>query len=223
MTRAIMNVPYIPDYCFDEMADRLIDGFGRRFGPVTKPVVPVEDILESYLDWSLDFDDLVTGHNLPDALGAIFFKSRRVVIDASLDPSEYPWMKGRYHFTVAHEIGHICLHCELCDENSTHDRQDAEWILCREGRGTRKPQVEWQADRFASCLLMPADLTKAAWRKATGGDDPIVICDGDSLSRASICWFEMANRFGVSNDAMRIRLETMGLLLKSEVANAYAV
>ena len=62
------------------------------------------------------------------------------------------------HFTAAHEIGHIILHASLKEQ-----RQN---ILCRKEDGfdgTNKKALEWQADKFASFLLMPTAAVKESF------------------------------------------------------------
>lgn len=210
-----MDFGFIPERRIERAASQLLAEFGQRFNPVMEPAVPMEGILESLLGWTLEFDDLVTRHNLPDALGAIYLRSRRVVIDTSLDPTEHPNMEGRYHFTVAHEIGHIRLHQPALDAAPDQPPQ-GEIILCRDTGRTRKPPMEWQADRFASYLLMPADMVRAAWSELTGDNAPVNTADAYGAVTANLVGQEMAGRFHVSGDAMRIRLETMKLLLKTE-------
>ena len=98
--------------------------------------------------------------------------------------------------------------------------------------------VEWQADFYASCLLMPRDLVFAAWNEMfpdqmprvfpqSGPVDhpfvevPVVKFNIAGLKYADTAEsaFEnfavpLARRFIVSPIAMRIRLEKLGLLLR---------
>lgn len=223
MTGRVMDIGFIPERRIERAANQLLAEFGQRFSPVADPAVPVEGILESFLDWTLEFDDLVTLHNLPDALGAIYLRSRRVVIDMSLDPTEHPNMEGRYHFTLAHEIGHIRLHQPVLDVAGPNQTPQGEIILCRDTGRTKKPQMEWQADRFASYLLMPADMVRAAWVELTDDGAPICTADTYGAIHAAMLGQEMASIFHVSGDAMRIRLETMSLLVKTEAIQASPV
>jgi Zn-dependent peptidase ImmA (M78 family) len=88
----------------------------------------------------------------------------------------------RRRFTIAHEIGHFVLHPE---------RQRAE----RGGAvnsGMRSQERE--ADRFAAELLMPEHLVRHA-----------VVQVGADVGR-------LAERFEVSEAAMRVRLSRLGLL-----------
>ncbi len=59
---------------------------------------------------------------------------------------------------------------------------------------------EIEANQFAACLLMPADLVKHA----------VTACGGSLLVDSQVS--ELASTFDVSEQAMTIRLSTLGLL-----------
>ena len=64
------------------------------------------------------------------------------------------------NFTAAHEIGHIILHVPIVENEQK--------ILCRKDEsvdGFQKAPEEWQADKFASYLLMPSQSVKNAFFK----------------------------------------------------------
>lgn len=116
--------------------------------------VPVERIAEFHLGYELDFTDQDA-----DIIGGIDFQAGVILINPAIEDHE-----GRYNFTIAHEIGHHCLHRELYIKH-----QDALGILCR---SKARPIEEVQADRFAEALLMPPAPLRAAskaskWRYAT--------------------------------------------------------
>lgn len=92
--------------------------------------------------------------------------------------------ENRRRFTLAHEISHYLLHRHLMG-NGLVDNQ-----MYRSGLSDR---VESEANRLAAELLMPASLVRAAWR---GGNR--------SISK-------LAQAFEASDDAMRIRVEQLGL------------
>ncbi len=222
-----MNYPFIPEPRIERAALELLAGYGRQFGAVEAPPIPVEEILEAFLSVDLEFDDLAGSYQLPDALGATFLAENRVVIDQSLDPTENPRMAGRYRFTLGHEIGHLRLHAPKREQTgnlfaATPEPEAPGMILCR---SSKKPPEEWQADCFASHLLMPKDMVLAAWREETGGMAPHNAIDEAAAltvppEYAARGWKpavqmarQMAARFNVSGESMQIRLESMGLLL----------
>ena len=96
--------------------------------------------------------------------------------------------------------------------------------------------MEWQADQYASYLLMPRHLVMEAWKTRFGSHQPFVfdwvrstafnpglMVDGVEVSDGTahiLAGFDFdlvarpfAQQFKVSIQAMRIRLEKLGLLL----------
>jgi Zn-dependent peptidase ImmA (M78 family) len=107
-------------------------------------------------------------------------------------------------------------------------------VVCRSSKA--KEPIEWQADFYASCLLMPRKLVLAAWEEMFPDRKPRVIApavpvehpfveiarvecripgaefkeaDDNMLDRVAR---PLAEHFLVSPTAMRIRLEKLGLL-----------
>ena len=219
----------------------------RARGVILEPPIPIEDIVEKHLKLGIEFDDT---HDLfgvprtgdgsdPDILGAMFFEEARIVIDESLDPEEYPAREGRYRFTLAHEGGgHWRLHRHLFAKDPAQSTlfggPAAPSVICRSSQA--KERVEWQADFYASCLLMPRKLVFAAWDEMFPDRKQRVLQPAAPIDHpfAEIARFEcrirgaeftesddqalesfakpFAEKFLVSPIAMRIRLEKLGLL-----------
>ena len=203
----------------------LLAEYGRKYGAVEGPPIPVEEILEAHIELSLDFDDLAERLGLPDVLGATWVQDRRVLIDQSLDPTENPTKEGRYRFTVAHELGHWELHRHHFITNegqaSLFGEKSKPSIVCRSG--SRKDPMEWQADTFSGFLLMPKDMIFAAW-EARHGNRGLYIAE-EEMADLSAKWGlaedarptvdmarELAREFNVSGQAMQIRLIGLGLI-----------
>jgi Zn-dependent peptidase ImmA (M78 family) len=179
----------------------------------------------------------------PDILGAMFFDEGRIVIDESLDPEENPTKEGRYRFTLAHEGGHWRLHRHLFAKDPAQSvllgESEMPSVVCRSSEA--KVRIEWQADFHASCLLMPRKLVLEAWRRQFGTYEPFLFNPskhnasmvrrrwsglhslGEILSEMFepdyVYFFDsiaeaLAPVFAVSRQAMRIRLEKLGLLLR---------
>jgi Zn-dependent peptidase ImmA (M78 family) len=109
-------------------------------------------------------------------------------------------------------------------------------VVCRSSQA--KERIEWQADLYAACMLMPRRLVFGAWREMCGSFNPFIY----EANQANPCfnprrssWVglggavtvdqghqfafrriaqEFAQVFCVSVEAMRIRLENLGLLLR---------
>ena len=89
----------------------------------------------------------------------------------------------RQRFTIAHELAHYVLHRD-------HDKPDEVFISFR---GASSPE-ERQANRFAADLLMPKDIVRE--RHA----DKVL----------PLLW-HLSEEFSVSQEAMRLQLESLGL------------
>jgi Zn-dependent peptidase ImmA (M78 family) len=176
----------------------------------------------------------------PDIFGAIWVDEEIILIDQTLDPKKSPTMLGRYRFSVGHEIGHWRLHRSYVvknpDQGTLLDAASVPTVICRSSQA--KEPVEWQADFFASCLLMPRRRVREEWEQRLGRSRPLHLADlrpnAQVMMRAQYAIYEhgrhevaavddalfenvaepIARRFGVSPVAMRIRLEKLGLFLR---------
>lgn len=223
---------FIPKQTIEEEAIKLLHQYGRQYGLVTIPPIPIEEIVECTLDLSFEFDDLRGMFNCPDVLGASWLEEKRVVIDQSLDPSVFPDKEGRYRFTVAHEVGHWILHAPAIlakkQQPTLFDMSDGKPSLICRSSSAKEPK-EWQADFFAGHLLMPEMMVKTAWTNLTG--DPRCMNVADEIQNLRMRFMvasdapdpvcavskDMARVFKVSAQAMQIRLQNMNLLATKQV------
>lgn len=241
-----LNVAYVSDEVIEKDAQALLAEYAQARGTAIEVPIPIDDIIEKHLKIGLEFDDT---HRLfgvprsgigsdPDILGAIYFDQKRIVIDESLDPDANPAKEGRYRYTLAHEVGHWRLHRGLFGKDpaqmSLLEPDAAPSVVCRTSQA--KERIEFQADLYASCVLMPRKLVFAAWddafpdrkqrvlRPATPIDHPFVEiarfecripgAESSEIDDQALDSFAkpFAQRFLVSPIAMRIRLERLGLL-----------
>jgi Zn-dependent peptidase ImmA (M78 family) len=93
---------------------------------------------------------------------------------------------ARDRFTIAHELGHYVLHY-------LYARQNGAQIEGLEAQRYGTGRVEWEANWFAAGFLMPADAFSERYR-ALNGSIPL-----------------LADEFGVSVEAARIRAQFVGL------------
>jgi Zn-dependent peptidase ImmA (M78 family) len=242
------DVPYLAREAIESAAATVLAEYGIKHGPVIQPPVPIDDIVELQLKLALQIMDLQRIFGFGDVHGAIWFRSQRVGVDQSLDPVQYPAKRGRYHFTLAHEAGHWQLHRHLYlralnQPGLFADTDQKPDYVCRSSE--KKKPVEWQADHFAANLLMPRDLVRQAWQDWRGNKDPIALDDVQDVRRRILtaevlrrgafktgdraaddmvleyCSRPLADKFQVSAEAMRIRLEEMGLLLRKREASLF--
>jgi len=85
--------------------------------------------------------------------GRIALQERTIWVDRSLQPDQNLF---RLRFTLGHELGHLALHRHREIKNyHTIDDTDEELRMQFNHAGGSKQIVEWQANRYASAVLMP--------------------------------------------------------------------
>ena len=175
------GVPFLHEKQIEREADLLLEEYALKFTAIESPPVPIDEIAELHLQLSLEYLDMKSLFPMADVHGAIWFEEARVGIDQSLDPHVNPNRLGRYHFTLAHEVGHWRLHRQHFKTNPDQrklfdDGLPQPDVVCRSSEGNQP--VEWQANAFASCLLMPRRLVYGAWSSFRNGSDaPVAIAE----------------------------------------------
>lgn len=131
------------------------------------------------------FDDATSGIVVRKGSGAV------IGVNANHHPN-------RQRFTIAHELGHYFLHEEqggvFVDEYLVQFRSDRT-------SDESLHLTETEANAFAAELLMPASLL----------EDDLERGPVEKSDERAISW--LATRYGVSQQAMTIRLTTLGLLM----------
>lgn len=222
MERLRIDPGFIPEARIEQAAYDLISRYISRYHLGPEEPIPVEAILESLLSLTLEFEDLNASYGLNDVLGATWIGEETVRVDESLDPSLYPSKNGRYLYTISHEIGHWQLHRHFFVRDANQVKilidESEPSILCRSSQ--KKEPMEYQADQFASYLLMPKDRVYTAWKGLRGSLMPYLAKQelrdlknmwGDKFPVVAISK-EMADKLNVSGQAMQIRLMKLGLI-----------
>lgn len=125
---------------------------------------------------------------------------------------------GRERFTLAHELGHFFLNhsrylkAEYCESNDLEIGEDDEL------NGLRS--LEWQANYFASCLLLPRRVLTnecLALLRSRGlknrGYGPLFLDEQHcNKSEYYLITSQIKSTFNVSRIALKLRLEDVGLL-----------
>ncbi len=225
------TLPFLKDQDFEDEAGLLLAEFGKTHGQVIAPPIPVDEIVELYLGLSLEFKDMLSLFGVDDVHGALWVNKKLVGIDRRLDPTNRPAMLGRFRFTLAHEAGHWRLHRHRFLHHANQHALFAEGVdrpeyICRSS--DREP-IEYQADRFASCLLMPREMLKRAWHEWRKSMDPLYLSDlrtkGDNAETDEYLLENsirpLAAKFQVSAAQMRIRTQDLGLLLNKREATLF--
>ena len=214
-----MKVPWLTKNTISSAATGVIADYEAKIKRRVQPPIPVENIIERGLGLKLGFSDLRKSLKLNDVLGATYVKDRLICVDMSLAENQN---EGRLCFTFAHETGHWMLHREYINQACRKDTDDA-FIFCR--IKDAKQKIEWQADYFASCLLMPKEAVISAFYRCYGSK-PLTLYNVKSAFCGPICfdpcvenWPKIAGMVkdaggfsNVSKQAMIIRLQDLGLV-----------
>lgn len=142
--------------------------------------------------------------NLGPFVEGITYPDGRVELSADLFES-LGRDDARSRFTVAHECGHGIMHV----------REIKDRLVSGRGVGLKRSQdvkifrhPEWQADEFASYLLMPEAAVRSVINSFRAGDPSMPW--GAWESDTDIVVSEIASVFGVSPAAARVRLGKLG-------------
>ena len=196
------NFPELLDEVIEKKANELILSYQNESDWSDEMPVPVERIAQSHLGYDIEITDEGLFED-SDFLGGIHFNDKLIQINGSIEAHD-----GRFSFTLAHELGHHCLHREVF-----HEMSSANEIMCRDAG--EKPIAERQADLFAAYLLMPKNQVMKSFTKVFGDDDTVFEMDFNkrymlgSIAKRVIDSGSFSN---VSLTAMTNRLIGMGLI-----------
>ena len=118
---------------------------------------------------------------------------------------------GRRHFTIAHELGHYFLSHQLKDNSIFCSNTD----IAEEGIQT--DPIEREANYFASCFLMPEEKVKSAFliilenRSRKKIKDFLLVKNDYTFGIWVLIRDELTRRYGVSEAALRYRLQSLKL------------
>lgn len=146
-----------------------------REAKISSPPINAERLAESYFE--LDFD---CGKLNETELAGLKVAEKKIYINESR-AEELAANFGLKNFTIAHELGH--------------------WVLHRDLIGEHPQQMEREADKFATYLLMPENFVREAFEKLP------------EWLPAEMKLDSMAKKFCVSKKAMKIRLSQRELKL----------
>lgn len=179
----------------DIVTEEIIRSYERLVGAAVALPVPVEDIIERKFDLSILHDEI------PDPveakiLGALSPTNRTIVLNTN-HQDLFDNVIGPERFTLAHELGHWVYDADIPGQGS-FDFSESDDVFCRSSGAhlsSDNARREANANKFASALLLPK------WLLSTLDVDAVL---------ANFRGF--AHQWGVSQQTLRIRLETLDLL-----------
>jgi Zn-dependent peptidase ImmA (M78 family) len=119
---------------------------------------------------------------------------------------------GRKNFTIAHELGHFFLCHNLHNNLGFCTGND----ISQEGHQSNP--IEREANYFASCLLMPEEKISNAFKAILGNatkyriKDFLLVKNDSSFGIWAGIRDELTKRYGVSETALRYRLQQLKLV-----------
>lgn len=210
------TVPRLSKKYLEELAESKLDEWGLHYQFPT----PIDDIVAFRLGLEIDFFELPN-----DILGLTAFKEKTIIIKSSLVDNMN--LSGRYRFTLAHECGHYILHrdyylqlnenqekCSVIIDNEktiVEDQNTNKKLFSKEDR------LEWQANYFAACILMPEKIFQAKLlnlfkKYDLKGNYLFIDKQPCNIVTERNFFAELSNAFSVSRSASFCRMNELGYI-----------
>jgi Zn-dependent peptidase ImmA (M78 family) len=204
--------PPVPPPLKDSQIRQIAEAF--RFARWPQATVPVDaELIAEYLGIWID-----PVANLRDETGIdATLSADRKIIYIDLEYFRNPRQENRVRFSVAHELGHCELHRELFNYYLENKPKDVyEWAkLMRWLHDEFESIYETQADEFASCLLVPADLLAVEAKPYLDHIRKSGLSFGPDAKRDYIAG-KVQRTFMVSPQTLEIRLRKYGIVTTKE-------
>ncbi|MBQ9363336.1 MAG: ImmA/IrrE family metallo-endopeptidase [Bacteroidaceae bacterium] len=215
----LLNIPYLSEEAIEARAGALT----QEDEKAKRPMLNASSLLNADFSFnpfsyaeacglSFDMEEMEDDHQL----GCLDVENNRVILNYFVSEDI-----NRYRFTMAHELGHHILHSPLFKQQGVVSVGESEDTLSINEGGSRR--LEYQANKFASCLLMPKNIVWALYlyffelyvHQVYGDqlhtlyynpDQPETWASYNNIVKRS------AMQMHVSVKAMEIRLKSLGLL-----------
>ncbi len=153
-----------------------------------------------------------------EILGKLEINKRKIFITNRLEANTPRW-----RFTLSHEIGHLLLHRNLDIPSFIQDHMDTDEILnwsITNAKDKNIMRLEWQANSFASSLLLPRHLvydfifSKLNELDIRSSSKGVIYLDEQqcNIQAYQNILFSMKQKFNVSYQAINYRLAQLNLL-----------
>lgn len=205
---------------------------------------PIENIIELYCGLSMDFQSFEDKYVLGiTSFSEGFINIRRdskivpykvnketIIISSELEADKK--QEGRLNYTMAHELGHNVYHRRKFEvpgylsQLSLFDDEPnkAFAITCHRDNIENLDNthgidwIEWQADYFASCFLMPKEAVDEFWKdykkepEFVFGEEPAPYLVEMPYNELKAEFLRFVNTFRVSKKAAKIRLKKLNYI-----------
>lgn len=218
--------------------------FNSEYSLSTPQATPIENIIENYCGITTDyqtFDDSNILGMTAFSSGIIMIKRDETTIPYKIEEgtivisnelADDEKLEGRFLYTLAHEFGHNFYHRILFEtpgnsnQPSLFDDEpiETQFISCHRDNIENfnstysKNWTEWQADYFASCILMPREAVAKFWEpfirdaEFVFGEEPKPLLSHMKWMEIEYYIGEFIKKFKVSYQATRIRLEKLNYI-----------
>lgn len=180
----------------EERVERLLVGYARSIGRPFALPVPVEHIVEAFLDLQILWEP-IERHDGREVLAKLQPFEKRIVYNETY-LALFNDTPGLERTTMAHEAGHWDLHFDkslLAQSALPGLEEPPTYAVCRDGAKTWQ---ERHAHSYMSYLLMPRDLLLP------------LIAGVNLLNWPAL--YELREFLGVTITALTIRLQGLGVL-----------
>ena len=163
------GVPILSREQLDKKAILFLSNFDANclIIPQATPLASICQFLSDERDLQFYFDyDLGNTKEGYKVYGRFHVKKNAIYIDQSIN-----WDDPRFSFVLAHEIAHYILHrkikLKVIQNESEHEISDTKrhFIINTLNKNNPRDWIEWQANKYASSLLMPTNTVPIAVKK----------------------------------------------------------
>ena len=217
----IENSSVISKNYIEEIVERFLSFYYSFIGR-SNSIINLDELfhyLQQVFDLTITYESI---SDLDDSdrkiLSKCSFVNKEIIIDFSLKGTK------RLKFVVMHEIGHYFLHDKvLLNQNAYESTEDSEYSfsLNRHILEDKRHWIEWQANHFASCLLMPKNMFSKHFAEAKYDENldprkPLYVDD----QRANIETFNriinrLSKKYDTTKTSVLIRLRDLGWLIEN--------
>ncbi|MBN2020008.1 MAG: ImmA/IrrE family metallo-endopeptidase [Sedimentisphaerales bacterium] len=203
---------------------------GCRYSKREIELIALDVLKKEYpnkLSRPIDIDRIVYNHGGVDDIrpiplledkfqvSAILYVKENGKADILVDEDTLDFQHTRASFSIAHEFGHIVLHKEVWSRCKTIE--DSIALHRRINRSYKF--IEGTANWFAGAILVPFPILGKDVREIYAGLVKIYGFDADLICHKM--YSDLAKGYGVSPEAMRIRLSVLDIQKKIESALHY--
>lgn len=218
-------------------AGRLAE-YETKYGEIAGPPVPLELIIERLFDLQIAWEELPDRPGA-ERFAAIRPAERKIILNQR-HKDLFNANPGRERFSLGHELGHWDIYVdqaalfhptipgfELSSPTFHRTASDGDVLFLSElmddpdfyavykqaMRGVDPPPVKTAVNRYASALLMPPKLMRAAVRPIIDRWDT---WQKKTFNQQLADVYRIRDQFGVTISALKIRLDQLGLMYIAE-------